>query len=191
MHSISAQNHNSVCVLLSGGIDSAACVAFYLARKCHVRAVHIDYGQSAANEEDIASEAIARHFNIERMKLELRGTASKGPGMIYGRNAFLLLTALMESGMAATTYAIGIHSGTEYHDCSQSFLDSIQRTFDIYTDGVVRVGAPFVGWTKRQIWEFCIERTVPTQLTYSCEVGGNPPCGQCLSCRDMEVLRAA
>jgi len=185
------QNGNSVCVLLSGGLDSAACVEFYLGRGFHVRAIHVDYGQPAARQEETASRAIARHYHLERLALQLKGTQPKATGLIHGRNAFLLFVALMEFGPSVSLFATGVHTGTSYADCSASFIDSIQTVFDIYTNGISRVAAPFADWTKRDIWQFCIQKHVPVDLTYSCEAGGDVPCGRCLSCKDLEVLRAA
>ncbi|HSU52795.1 MAG TPA: 7-cyano-7-deazaguanine synthase [Candidatus Dormibacteraeota bacterium] len=179
----------SVCVLLSGGIDSAACVAFYLVRGFQVRALHVDYNQPAARNEEAASAAIAKHYNVERLSLRLRGAAPKSPGLIYGRNGMLLLIALMELRQESSLFATGIHAGTRYADCSQSFVRAMQGVFDLYTDGVCRVAAPFVEWSKRDIWEFCAKHQVPIELTYSCEFGGHKPCGKCLSCKDKEALR--
>jgi len=38
-------------ILLSGGIDSTACVHYYLDQKFDVKAVFIDYGQKARKNE--------------------------------------------------------------------------------------------------------------------------------------------
>ena len=109
---------------------------------------------------------------------------------MQGRNAFLLFSALMKFKARSGIIAIGVHSGTPYFDCSMSFVQSMQSMFDNYTDGRIRVGAPFIEWTKRDIWNYCNDRQVPLQLTYSCEEGHNSPCGQCLSCRDRDALDA-
>jgi 7-cyano-7-deazaguanine synthase len=177
-------------VLLSGGMDSAAGVAFYLKRGFEVNCIFIDYGQPAAPHEDLASRAIAEHYRVKRLALRLQGARSKNSGVIPARNAFLLMTALMELGAGAGLIAIGIHKGTSYYDCSEAFVRSMQCVFDAYVDGAARVAAPFLLWTKSEIWEFCMENKIPLELTYSCESGGENPCGQCLSCRDLEVLHA-
>jgi 7-cyano-7-deazaguanine synthase len=179
-----------VFVLLSGGVDSAACVAFYLAQSSAVDAVFVDYGQSAAADEAKASRAVATHFKIPLHSVQLHGVRRKSEGLIYGRNAFLYLLALLEFADVASLITTGIHSGTDYWDCSPGFLSGVQRLFDQYTDGRVQATAPFVLWNKRQVWDLCLDRGVPLDLTYSCERGGVPACGQCLSCRDIQALRA-
>lgn len=182
---------NRVCVLLSGGLDSAACVEFYLRRAYPVTTIFVDYGQAAARQEESASGAVAAHYKVERLVVRLQAARPKHTGLILGRNAFLLCTALLEFGAEARFVAAGIHSRTSYGDCSEAFVGSMQHVFDAYTEGVTRIVAPFLLWTKRDIWAFCKTNSVPIELTYSCESGGETHCGRCLSCRDLEILRAA
>ena len=92
--------------------------------------------------------------------------------------------------MPTGVIAIGIHAGTAYYDCSRSFILKAGRLVEEYTDGAITVAAPFVDWTKREIWDYCSVKEVPVNLTYSCEVGGEQPCGSCLSCKDLEALHA-
>jgi 7-cyano-7-deazaguanine synthase len=176
-------------VLLSGGIDSTACVAFYLQQGFSVSAVFVDYGQIAAPQEKKASQAVANHYQIPVAILSWSGQ-KKQAGLIIGRNAFLLFAALMEVPVEARIIAAGIHSGTTYYDCSQSFIRRIQFLFDSYTGGIVQVGTPFLKWSKRDVWAYCKTHRVPLELTYSCENGSAQPCGECLSCQDLEILHA-
>lgn len=180
-----------VWVLLSGGLDSAACTCFFSERGHPTKALFLDYGQPAAPQELAASSAIARHFGTPLTAIRCEGACPKGTGLIAGRNAFLLLAALLETGVDARIISIGVHAGTVYSDCSDQFLAGIQVIFDTYTDGRARVSAPFVRWQKADIWEYANAHGVPVNLTYSCERGGEAPCGRCRSCRDLEVLRAA
>lgn len=90
-------------------------------------------------------------------------------GFINGRNALLLLTALTSFKHSFGLISIGIHSGTNYVDCNTNFVNQLQNIFDLYCDGQLIIDAPFLNWTKPQIWNFCIEKGVPIHLTYSCE----------------------
>ena len=54
----------SSTVLLSGGIDSSACLQFLLDRRHDVSALFIDHGQAAAERERPAAGAIAKHFDL-------------------------------------------------------------------------------------------------------------------------------
>ena len=177
-------------LLLSGGIDSAACLAFYLKEGFHVECFHISFGQPASGHERAAAERVARHFDVPLTILRWSGSTDFRTGEIIGRNAFLFLGALIEIGGNAGILATGIHAGTPYFDCSQSFLSSLQTVFDGYCDGRVQLAAPFIGWSKQQVFAFCKSEKVPIDLTYSCEKGTDQPCGKCLSCRDRRALRA-
>lgn len=180
----------NVWVLLSGGIDSAACAAFYRQPQFRVEGVFIAYCQAAADRETEASRAVAQYYGIPLQTFTWSSSRSKGAGEVVGRNAFLIVGAAMELEDATGIIATGIHSGTRYYDCSASFLKSLQGIIDGYTGGRLRIAAPFLDWDKRLIWEYCIANGVPLALTYSCERGTIPTCGTCNSCRDLEALRA-
>jgi 7-cyano-7-deazaguanine synthase in queuosine biosynthesis len=51
-------------VLLSGGVDSAACIDFYQRQGFAVSGLHVTYGQPAARHEAAAAAAIAHHYRI-------------------------------------------------------------------------------------------------------------------------------
>lgn len=149
----------------------------------------MNYGQPAARNEATAATAIAHHYGIPLSVTQVAGARPKSDGEILGRNALLLFTALMEIDDHSAIIALGIHSGTSYYDCSSNFLSTVQSIVDGQCDGRIRVVAPFLDWTKKEIWDYCLKHQVPIDLTYSCEKGLDHPCGVCLSCRDMEALR--
>ena len=178
----------TVWILLSGGVDSAACLAFYVNQGFSAHCLHLSFGQAAERPERIAAERLAGHFGSPLTVLRWSGTRRLGSGEISGRNAFLYFGALLEIGDRSGLLASGVHAGTRYYDCSPEFLASLQRIVDGYCDGRVRLVAPFLDWTKDQVFGFCTSSRVPLHLTYSCERGVNPPCGRCLSCRDRSTL---
>lgn len=177
-------------VLASGGIDSTACLRFYLDQKEAVQAFFVHYGQLSAKRERKAVSSICEYYKIPLHSIRCAGALRKTGGLIHGRNAFLLYLALMEFPTTHGIIAIGAHSGTTYYDCSPSFFSSAQSVFDLYTNGAVRIGIPFLEWTKPDILTYSKQREVPIHLTYSCELGRNQPCGKCVSCRDLEALNA-
>lgn len=179
-----------VMVLLSGGIDSAALLYFHRDRNTNVSCLFVDYGQAAARREQMAAQHIAEHYQSTFQKLLIQGAERKKSGLIMGRNGFLLMTALVEFGVESGAIAIGIHRGTEYADCSTSFVHIMQNIFDLYTNGTVQISAPFLKWTKPQVWQYAQKHYVPLKLTYSCENGDTQPCGKCRSCQDLEELNA-
>lgn len=179
-----------VLVLLSGGLDSAACLNFYIDLSRPTCGLFIDYQQPAANREGCAAKAIADYYDVFLYTAKWSGQSKKQSGIVAARNAFLLTAALMERPEQVTTIALGIHAGTQYADCSPEFVSRMQATFDIYSGGVVHIATPFEDWTKADIWAYALSRNVPVDLTYSCEAGPNHPCGKCLSCLDRMGLEA-
>lgn len=182
---------SEVLVLLSGGLDSTACLRFYIDLGRPTCGMFIDYLQPAANREGRAAREVADYFGVPLYMAQWRGQIKKKqPGVVVARNAFLLTAALMERPESVTAIALGIHAGTQYADCSRDFIDQMRITFDIYSGGSVHVVTPFVDWSKSEVWEYALSSNVPIDLTYSCESGTTPSCGHCLSCIDRAGLES-
>jgi len=177
-------------VLLSGGVDSTACVAFYVSQGFSLSALFVDYGQLSSHLENEAAAAVCEHYSIPLQITAISGLRQRSGGYIPGRNAFLLYTALLAFRSDTGIIGIGIHSGTTYQDCSAHFVKEMQSSFDLYTDGRISIGAPFLRWNKLEVWHYSQNAGVPLHLTYSCELGRKQPCGACLSCKDTEALHA-
>lgn len=158
--------YHHVCVLLSGGIDSLSCVGYYISRGYDVHALFIDYGQPNADEEEAAATAISKHYGIELRQVRVTGPEVSA-GYIPARNAVLLALALMSASVDTGLLAIGIHAGTPYIDCSPLFVRSMQRIIDLYTDGCLRIDAPFMSWTKSEICDYAQNQGIPIHLAFS------------------------
>ena len=190
-------SHNSemdnyeVLILLSGGIDSAACLHFYKELGRLPCALFIDYGQLAAKIEKKCATEIANYYSAPLLLSKWSGPTIKKSGLINGRNAFLITAAMMEKPEHINIISIGLHSGVEYSDCSEEFIAKIQSITDIYENGTVDISTPFMNFTKSELYSYCKKNNVPIELTYSCEEGKLPPCRKCLSCIDRELLDAS
>jgi 7-cyano-7-deazaguanine synthase len=64
----------------------------------------------------------------------------------------------------------------------------MQRVLDGYHGGTMYVEAPFLEFSKRDIFDYCLDNGVPVGLTFSCERGSDRPCRQCASCKDRMAL---
>lgn len=179
---------STALVLLSGGADSSACLTFLKEQGAHLHSLFIDYGQPSAKEERSAAFAISDYYEVPLTAIEVTGFKRWDAGYVNGRNAFLLHTALMAADFSRGLIGIGIHAGTSYADCTEYFIRQMQASFDVYMDGRVQVYAPFLGWTKKEVWEYSRGVGMPLELTYSCETGGVPSCRRCRSCIDRESL---
>jgi 7-cyano-7-deazaguanine synthase len=181
---------SEVMVLLSGGIDSMACLHFFQEMGRKTCALFIDYGQPAASREAKCVKQLSRYFKIHLISTIWKPILKKRSGYIPSRNAFLLTTALMEKPPAVKTIVLGIHAGTSYSDCQPSFIHKIQQVYDLYCKKRVRISCPFLDFQKGEIYAYCIQHHLPLDLTYSCEARSDRPCGKCLSCKDRELLHA-
>ena len=175
-------------VLLSGGIDSATCVAFYLRAGFSVQCLHVDFGQLASRAESVASKRIASHFGVSLTILRWTASDRMQLGEIVGRNVFLVSGAVMEIGRRHGILAMGIHAGTPYYDCSPDFVSAMQVILDGYTGGTVLMGTPFLKWSKNEVFAYAKTQGVPFHLTYSCEQDSTAPCQKCRSCQDRSEL---
>lgn len=176
-------------VLLSGGIDSAACVSFLIDQGLEVSAVFVEHGQAAADFERVAVRSVSSALGVDLLELSFTGAAPFGSGELVGRNAFLVFAAMFATRARTSRIALGIHGGTPYYDCSPAFVEVINRAVAEHTDNAVRVVAPFIEWTKQDVYNYFIRTELPIELTYSCESGGAPPCGRCASCLDRKALQ--
>ena len=173
-------------ILLSGGLDSATALAAAARDGASPRALFVMYGQAAEHEERQAATAVADHYSVSLETLTVTGRQF-GEGEIRGRNAFLIHGALLAAPPGPTTIIIGIHAGTAYVDCTPEFVELMQRSLAFHSGGEVTLAAPFVDFSKGDVYAVTRKLQVPVQLTYSCERGGDP-CGECLSCRDRDLL---
>jgi 7-cyano-7-deazaguanine synthase len=155
-----------------------------------VEALFIDYGQLGRDPEERAVTALAAKYNTPLSKVYVRGR-SMGDGEIPGRNMLMAQLALIELAGAPGRVLMGIHAGTGYRDCSPEFAELVQRSYDFHSDGRVQFAAPFAERAKAEIIAFARDLDVPLKLTYSCERGTEPPCGECVSCRDRQGLLVA
>ncbi|ABL80613.1 7-cyano-7-deazaguanine synthase [Nocardioides sp. XL1] len=174
-----------ICVLLSGGVDSALVLAM-LSNRSPV-SVWVDYGQPVADVERQASRAIANHFGSPWMEVVIKGLAPPASGEFLGRNDLLVAAALSVAGGGFV--AIGTHAGTGYADCSLAWAGSWQALLDAQHGGTAGLLAPLSNLDKAQVYELAVANGVPIELTHSCETTA-APCGSCSSCADRRLLDA-
>ena len=181
----------SAIVLLSGGIDSAACVNYYLSQQVDTKGLFVDYGQPPTKREKQSAKQVAAYFNIKLDTLQLNLPNYIQNGEIMGRNGLLILSALISNPNHVGIISLGIHSGSPYYDCSESFVKDMNKILEGYANGRITLDTPFLKWNKKMIYEYCMKNNVPTNLTYSCENSGEEPCGRCMSCLDRRTLNAS
>ncbi len=173
-----------VLVLASGGIDSTACIYYYLSRGFSVRTLHVDYGQRAFKPEKKALQSICDHFKIGYRCLCFHGISwsTRNSDEIVGRNLFLAAIGILAYEATHGLIAMGIHSGSEYVDCSPEFQSQLSCLARLLSRHHIDFDFPFGSWYKPEIIAYCKLYDIPVQLTYSCVDSDSDPCGLCLSC---------
>jgi 7-cyano-7-deazaguanine synthase len=63
-------------VLVSGGIDSAALLAFYLRERFDVRALFVNFGQPAARQELRPARAVCNHYGVRLSIMTVRSAVT-------------------------------------------------------------------------------------------------------------------
>ncbi|GAA4198103.1 7-cyano-7-deazaguanine synthase QueC [Streptosporangium oxazolinicum] len=204
------ESGDDILVIASGGLDSTA-LAYHLLDQGHrLRLVSFDYGQRHRVELRAAAR-IADEINIPHEVVDLvsvgrllSGSALTDPEVavpdghytdlsmrstiVPNRNAIMTAVAVgIASASGCECVALGVHAGDHaiYPDCRPAFVDladRLARTATEDTESPIRVIAPFVTWTKRQIVARGASLGVPFAMTWSCYRGGERHCGSCGTC---------
>ncbi len=203
-------------VLLSGGLDSTTAASWAKAEGYDVVALSFDYGQRHKKEltraKLVAKALGVRDHRVLKVPIgQLGGSAltdksiavpqaGKAIGAaipstyVPARNTVFLSFAL---GLAEVTGATAIVIGANaldysgYPDCRPAYLEAFERMANLATKAgvegrTVKVLAPLLTLSKRDIVQLAVRLKAPIQHTWSCYRGGAKPCGTCESC----VLRA-
>jgi 7-cyano-7-deazaguanine synthase len=184
--------------LLSGGMDSA--VMMYEIHPTPQVAVSVDYGQRHIREIDSA-RSLCKRLGIKHRVLRVdgitggclldRNAASTGAGTVVpGRNAVLLsLAANVAVQEGCQRIAIGCNASDRvlYYDCHREYLQVIGKSIAMLHG--IRLCWPLAGLTKTEIRLRGNELDVPFQMTWSCYLGGEQPCGECGACIERQASR--
>ena len=106
----------------------------------------------------------------------------------FRNGLFLSAAASVAISKDCSVIMYGAHSddaaGNAYPDCSEDFVNAMDRAVREGSGGMCRIDAPFAGMNKTAVVAKGKELGVPYELTWSCYVGGDSPCGVCGTCRD-------
>jgi 7-cyano-7-deazaguanine synthase len=175
-------------VLLSGGVDSAVCAQLLARQGHHVSALFVDYGQAARHQEHQAATRVSAVLGVPLQHVRYQTGRGFAAGEILGRNAFLVMAALVSTQGTHNIVSLGIHEDSVYYDCSRTFRDRLAVLVSECTNGRVQLSTPVLEWTKRDIVMYALANGIGRKDVYTCENGTVPPCGSCNSCREWEGL---
>jgi 7-cyano-7-deazaguanine synthase len=174
-------------------------------------ALTFDYGQRHRVEVERAGR-IAAHYDADWLVVELDASQWGGSALtdqsmpvpvdgvdtgvipatyVPARNLIFLSVAM---GVAEARDADAVYLGVNaldysgYPDCRPEFVESFRETAALALKrGVegrpVDVRTPLIDLTKADIVRLGIELGAPLELTWSCYLGFDRPCGECDACR--------
>lgn len=131
--------------------------------------------------EEIPEESYAK-------QLEKTGGNPVSTYVPFRNGLFLATAASIALSKGCSLIYYGAHSddaaGNAYPDCSDAFNKSMNDAIYIGSGNQVKIEAPFVNLTKKDIVKMGLELNVPYELTWSCYEGHDKPCGVCGTCID-------
>ena len=198
--------------LLSGGLDSATATALAIEAGQRVIGLSFDYGQRHRRELAAARELADRLGLEEHHTIAVNLAAWGGSSLtdaalavpsdgvvegvipstyVPGRNTvFIALGLSLAEARGATRLVLGVNAVdySGYPDCRPDYLGAFQILADLATKAGragegARLWAPLIRWSKTEIVRQALRLGVPIEVTWSCYVGGEAPCGRCDSCR--------
>jgi 7-cyano-7-deazaguanine synthase len=176
-------------ILLSGGIDSAVCLAMH--RDDRRVAIGFDYGQPHAIELEWA-KLIAERESVPFEVVTLPGMGKVGPLVFAGRNAVLISVAASRAaamGFDAVVIGSNFSDHQDFPDCRREFLQPLGEAIK-FAYGI-SVLAPLLWKTKAQVVEDAKDLGIPLELTWTCyEPRKGQPCRKCHSCKVREAAGA-
>lgn len=202
---------DTAVVLLSGGLDSATCLAIAHARGLQSHTLAIDYGQRHRAEltaaEKLSNTLGAASHRVVGMDLRAIGGSAltddievpteptTGIPVTYvpARNTVLLALAL---GLAEVVQARHIFVGVNavdysgYPDCRPAFIEAFSALASVATKAGIEghgpsIECPLIALTKAEIIRTGLDLGVDYSLSVSCYQAdqSGAACGVCDSCR--------
>lgn len=106
----------------------------------------------------------------------------------FRNGLFLSSAASIALSKGCDVIYYGAHSddaaGNAYPDCSSAFNDAMGKAIYEGSGKKLKIVAPFVEWTKKDVVREGLRLKVPYELTWSCYEGKDKPCGVCGTCID-------
>ncbi len=189
-------------ILLSGGLDSLACLAVTREKYNCELAITFDYGQKALAKEIEASKKICEFYNVEHkiIKLdflkEITQTAlvsDKEVPQDYDMKAvwvpnrnglFLNIAGSFADSYGYNYIIIGANKeeGKTFPDNTLEFAKRVEAEFEFSTLIQPKILIPLIDMDKEEIVKTVIDLKAPLELVHSCYLGGDKNCGKCESC---------
>ncbi|MCQ1764709.1 7-cyano-7-deazaguanine synthase [Neorhizobium galegae] len=195
----------SVVTLVSGGLDST--LVAYLAKEegLRIHPLFVDYGQRALERELSACKRAMSRLGLDNLETaELSGFGALirsgltdpsqhiiEDAFTPGRNMlFLLVAAAYAHKVDADAVSIGLlHEETAlFPDQTSAFLKEAESLICRIMGREIKVLAPLSLFHKDEV--IALARMKGIEGTYSCHLGEEEPCGNCIACNEFKIEEA-
>lgn len=190
-----------VC-LVSGGIDSSV-LMFLLQKKGHeIFPLHINYGQKSEKMESQSYNKICEFLNLKPIVIDAKGLKEIESGLTTselspiqnplfpGRNLlFLVIGSGYAFSKSIKTISMGFLDNSVFPDQTKEFVKKSEELLNLTLNYDITILTPMIDLDKREVINLAKKYNFPLDLTYSCYLGTDPPCGKCHACTD--VLKAS
>ncbi|MED5529947.1 MAG: 7-cyano-7-deazaguanine synthase QueC [Pseudomonadota bacterium] len=205
-------NRKKAVVLVSGGLDSATCLAIAKAQSYECYAISFEYGQRSRSElqaakEIVAAAGIVEHKIFSLQMGELGSSAltdahikvpeeeSEGIPVTYvpARNTVFLSYALAWTEVLkgeAIFMGLNARDYSGYPDCRPEYVAAFQQLINLATKrsvegGIIKLETPLIDLNKSEIIKIGLRLGVNYGNTVSCYQADESgrACGRCDSCR--------
>jgi len=205
-------NKKKAIVLVSGGLDSATCLAIAKAQSYECYAISFEYGQRSRSElqaakEIVAATGIVEHKIFSLQMGELGSSAltdvhikvpeeeSEGIPVTYvpARNTVFLSYALAWTEVLkgeAIFMGLNARDYSGYPDCRPEYVAAFQQLINLATKrsvegGIIKLETPLIDLNKSEIIKIGLRFGVNYGNTVSCYQADESgrACGRCDSCR--------
>jgi 7-cyano-7-deazaguanine synthase len=187
---------NRALVLISGGIDSAAALAWAKQNYSEVVAITFQYYLRPFRERLAVFRLlevfratlieVPTQFLREAADLPQPLNANVPEGYIPNRNMIFYSIACYYAETKECDTIVGGHIGIDSEAFTDASRDFFQRFSELANHALltrkIKIELPFAKNTKAEVITNAIAWGVPLGSTWSCYWDGKQPCGKCISC---------
>lgn len=200
------KNNKKAVILLSGGLDSATCLAIAKSEGFETYTLGFDYGQRHRVELELANKLSANHKIVkidnfggsalvdDSIEVPKAGVGDEIPvTYVPARNTIFLSFALAYAEvLGAQDIFIGVNAldYSGYPDCRPEYVQAFQEMANLATKEAVegnkvKIHTPLIELSKAEIIKTGLNLGVDYALTNSCYDPSpeGKACGTCDSCR--------
>ena len=195
----------SIVTLVSGGLDSSLVAALALEEGVSQFPLFIDYGQRSRDRELAACQGVMRRLGLPApVVADLSGFGSlirsglTDPSLRVledaftpGRNMLFLLVGAsyaFQNGASAVSIGLLNEDSSLFPDQSMAFISDAQKMIARCMGRSIEVIAPLASFHKIDV--VALARQKGILGTYSCHLGGEEACGNCIACNEFNFEEA-